>query len=107
MAYIGKVKLTTEWEKLEDLIKAQVAGQSAFAFDTSKEYSVQAETPRGPYIMGAYLCNTASEPSNLDDGEHLEQEQMCVYQPESGQYLWVRSRGTAENADVKLSVSEK
>ena len=31
--YIGKVLLSDEWEKLEDLIQDQVSGQSAFAFD--------------------------------------------------------------------------
>lgn len=106
MAYIGKVKLTTEWEKLEDLIKAQVTGQSAFAFDTSKEYAIQTDTPRGPYIFGAYLCNSATEPGSADDGEHMEQEQFGIYKPESGVYMWVKSRGTSETVEVKLSISE-
>lgn len=105
MAYIGKVKLSSTWEKLEDLIKAQVDGQSAFAFDTSKEYGIQADTPRGPYIFGAYLCNSATEPAEADDGEHLEQENFGIYQPASGVYLWVKTRGV--DGDVKLSVSEK
>lgn len=105
MAYIGKVTLTNEWAKLEDLIKAQVDGQSAFAFDTSKEYGIQVDTQRGPYIFGAYLCSSTSEPGALDDGEHLEQEQFAVYGPESGVYLWVKTRGS--EASVKLSVSEK
>ena len=105
MAYIGKITLTNEWAKLEDLIKAQVDGQSAFAFDTSKEYGIQVDTPRGPYIFGAYLCSTASEPAKTDAGEHLEAEQYAIYQPESGSDLWVRTRGSA--AEVKLSVSVK
>ena len=44
MSYVGKVKVSSAWTKLEDLIQAQVDGQSAFAFDTSKTYSVQADT---------------------------------------------------------------
>lgn len=105
MAYIGKVTLTSTWAKLEDLIKAQVDGQSAFAFNTSKEYGIQVETPRGPYISGAYLCSVASEPAETDAGEHLEAEQYAVYGPESGYDLWVRTRGS--DAEVKVSVSEK
>ncbi len=104
MAYIGKVTLTSDWEKLEDLIKAQVEGQSAFAFDTSKEYGIQTDTPRGPYIFGAYLCNSTTEPAEADDGEHLEQENFGIYKPESGVYLWVKKRGV--DGTVKLSVSE-
>ena len=105
MAYIGKVTLTSSWAKLEDLIKAQVDGQSAFAFDTSKKYGIEVDTQRGPYIFGAYLCNSATEPANADDGEHLEQENFGVYQPESGAYLWVKARGQQET--VKISVSEQ
>ena len=105
MAYIGKVTLTNEWEKLEDLIKAQVDGQSAFAFDTSKDYGIQVDTARGPYICGAYLCNSTSEPAETDDGEHLEAEMFGEYTPESGIYLWVKSRGDA--SVVKMSISEK
>lgn len=105
MAYIGKVALTSEWEKVEDLIKAQVDGQSAFAFDTSKEYGIMTDTQRGPYIFGAYLCHSATKPANADDGEHLEQENFGVYKPASGVYLWAKKRGVAEES-VKLSVSE-
>lgn len=104
MAYIGKVTLTNEWEKLEDLIKAQVDGQSAFAFNGSKQYQLQVDTPRGPYISGAYLCVAASEPTPADDGEHLAEQKCALYQTETGTYLWVKTQ--ADQGDVKMSVSE-
>ena len=36
--YIGKVLLSNTWTKLEDLIKAQISGQSAFAFNSDTVY---------------------------------------------------------------------
>lgn len=105
MAYIGKITTSSEWAKLEDLIKDQVDGQSAFAFDTSKTYNIQVETTRGQYVFGVYLCDSASEPANADDGAHLEEYQMGIYQPESGYDLWVKSRGN--NTSVKMSISEQ
>lgn len=105
MAYIGKVVLSGEWAKLEDLIKDQVSGQSTFAFDTSKTYLIQVETTRGPFVFGAYVCNSTSEPENADDGEHLEQENMGIYEPVSGVYLWVKNRGS--DRSVKMSVTEQ
>ena len=102
MAYVGKVSITSTWAKLEDLIKSQVSGQSAFAFDTDKTYSIQTEGTNLPF--GARFCNSATEPSADDDGEHLTDEQFAVYKPESGVYLYVkkvRSLGV-----LKVSVSE-
>lgn len=105
MAYIGKIVVTDEWEKLEDLIKDQVSGQSAFAFDTSKTYNLQVETTRGQFVFGVRLCNSTTEPANADDGEHLEAENMAMYQPESGVYLWVKNRDA--NTSIKMSISEQ
>ena len=103
MAYVGKVSITSEWAKLEDLIKAQVDGQSAFAFDTSKTYTIQTDGPSTPF--GARFCNTASTPENDDDGEYLTDTFVgALYQPESGAYLYVRTRGNTTN--IKVSVSE-
>lgn len=105
MAYIGKVTINSEWAKLEDLIKDQVSGQSAFAFDTSKTYLLQVETTRGQYVFGSYVCSSATEPANADDGEHLEEDNFGIYEPESGIYLWVKARGS--NRSIKMSISEQ
>lgn len=103
MAYVGKVVVTQDWAKLEDLIKAQVEGQSSFAFDTSKTYELQTDCEQhAPF--GVRVCNSASEPSDADAGEHLSDDQSGEYKPESGIYLWVKVRGNT--TDVKLSVSE-
>jgi len=48
--YLGQVKITAEWAKLEDLIKAQIYGQSAFAFDTTKKYQLQCKSPNNLFI---------------------------------------------------------
>lgn len=103
MAYIGKVSVTSAWAKLEDLIQAQVDGQSSFSFSTSNTYQLQADSElHAPF--GVRVCNSASEPSNDDDGEHLTDEQSGEYKPESGVYLWVKTRGNTTG--IKLSVSE-
>lgn len=104
MAYIGKVKITSAWTKLEDLIKAQVTGQSSFAFNTSKTYSVMADVKSNQTLFGVYVCNAGSEPSEDDDGEYLTEGLFGMYKPESAVYLWVRARGNS--TDVKVSVSE-
>lgn len=104
MSYIGKVKVSSAWTKLEDLIQAQVDGQSSFAFDTSKTYSVQADT-QAQVGFGAYVCNSATEPTNDDDGEYLTEGLFGVYKPSSGVYLYVRARGNSTN--TKISVSEQ
>lgn len=104
MAYIGKVSITSEWEKLEDLIQAQVDGQSSFAFDTSKKYGIMVDAHTVP-MFGAYICNASSKPDAADDGEFLtECVPFGVYEPESGSDLWVKTRGNS--TDVKISVSE-
>lgn len=104
MAYIGKVTLTDSWAKLEDLIKAQVDGQSAFAFDTTKKYSIQVDTVKANHDYSGYFCNSATEPSATDDGEHLDNNLFAVYEPESGVDLWVKEATSA--GKIKVSVSE-
>ena len=103
MAYIGKVSVTSAWAKLEDLIKAQVDGQSSFAFDTSKTYQLQADSElHAPF--GVRICNASAEPSEDDAGEHLTDEQSGEYKPESGVNLYVKTRGNTTG--IKISVSE-
>lgn len=80
MAYIGKVNVSGDWEKVEDLIKAQVEGQDSFAFDTSKSYPIQ--------VDGGFLT----------DGER------AVFKPESNKDLYIKVRGNS--GGVKLSVSD-
>lgn len=103
MAYIGKVTLTDEWAKLVDLIQAQVDGQSSFAFDTSKEYQIQVDTVKTNHDYSAYFCSSATEPTEKDAGEHLDNNLPGIYQPESGVDLWVKTTTTGM---VKVSVSE-
>jgi len=104
MAYVGKVIITNEWEKLEDLIKSQVSGQSSFAFDTDKKYSIQVDTVKAEDNLSAYVCNSATEPVNLDDGEHLNNDLYAEYKPESGVYLYVKKAKSL--GVIKVSVSQ-
>ena len=99
MAYIGKVKIPSEWTSLESLIKAQVSGQSSFAFSTSSTYSLQAD---GADKAEVRLCNATSAPTDEMAGEHIDRDQFGKYEPASGATLYVKQNG----ALVYLSVSE-
>lgn len=98
MAYIGKVSISQEWEKLEDLIKAQVDGQSAFAFASGTQYSLQSEKGL------CAICVTSAEPDSLLAGEHINQDQFGVYEPDGSNDMWVRSK--EPDAVILLAVSE-
>lgn len=91
--YIGKVLLSDEWEKLEDLIKAQVSGQSAFAFDSSKNYQLQGECAAEcvkENLLAARLCEASAAPSTDDQaGFRIVHTQCANYQPSTGN-LYVR-----------------
>lgn len=104
MSDIGKIKITSEWSKVEDLIKAQVSGQSSFSFDVSKDYQLQSDSATSTVMFGAYLCESSSTPENPDDGEYLVEGLTGQYKPTSGKYLWIKTRGNT--TDVKVSVSE-
>lgn len=99
MAYIGKVKVPNEWTSVEDLIQAQVSGQSSFAFTSGSKYSLQVDGGDNSEVR---ICNAASTPSGEVDGEHLSRDQFGVYEPESGVSLYAKQNG----APVYLSVSE-
>lgn len=103
MADIGKITITSEWAKVEDLIKAQVDGQSSFAFDTSKKYLIQTDCEQGA-PFGARFAICATEPTEADAGGHLSDDQSAEYTPKSGEYLWVKTRGNT--TDVKVYVTE-
>lgn len=103
MAYIAKVTLTNTWTKLEDLIKA-IDGLSTFAFDTSKQYSIQVDTVNQNHDYSGYFCHSATEPSESDAGEHLDNKLFAVYEPVLGVDMWVKAASTA--GKIKVSVSE-
>lgn len=98
MAYIGKVSITQEWADLESLIQAQVDGQSAFTFTTGTKYQLQPE--KG--LMG--MCVASAEPDSLLAGEHLNQDQTAIYEPDGTNGIYVRSK--EEDAVILLAVSE-
>ena len=97
MAYIAKVSVSHEWENLEDLIKA-LDGLSSFAFTTGKTYSLQSE--KG--LCG--ICVASSEPTDLLAGEHINQDQFGVYEPDGTNDIFVRSKEA--DAVILLAVSE-
>ena len=92
--YIGKVLLTNEWEKLEDLIKTQVSGQSSFAFDMAKTYQLQCECffeSTKEFLFPARLCETSATPSLNDDGFRIVGTKSALYQPSAPLNLYVRA----------------
>ena len=84
--YIGKVDINDTWQKLEDLIKAQVDGQSSFAFDSDTKYQLQAETS-----FGARFCEAATEPDDKNEGFCIAETQVAFYKPGSDP-LWVKTK---------------
>ena len=104
MADIGKITITSEWAKVEDLIKAQVDDQSSFAFDTDKTYTIQTDCEQhAPF--GARFSISATKPTEPDAGAYLTDDfPGAIYNPKSGVYLWVKIRGNTTS--VKVFVSE-
>ncbi|MBQ2174835.1 MAG: hypothetical protein II453_07200 [Alphaproteobacteria bacterium] len=74
--YIGKVEIKDEWEKLEDLIKAKVEGQSSFAFDSDTKYQLQCEGS-----FGARFCESAATPDDKNEGFCIIETQVAYYKP--------------------------
>ena len=85
MAYIGKIKITKEWAKVEDLIQDQISGQSAFSFSSDSAYQIQGESD-----YGVRLVEQASAPTDMNEGNKIVGTQCAYYKPESG-YLYVRT----------------
>ena len=104
--YIGTVKLSNEWTKVEDLIKDQVDGQSAFAFDDTKNYQLQGEG-----ISFVRLLESAAAPAeNNNDGFRIIGTQSAYYTPVSGSSLYARVElfdinGYPNIGDIYLKVS--
>lgn len=99
--YIGKVKLSNEWQKLEDIIKAQVEGQSAFEFSNGKDYQLQGE---GNY--GIRLCDSSVVPATPQDGERITDTQTAIYQKDNSSELYVRTEQDIPSGNVWLKISE-
>lgn len=99
--YIGKVELTNEWQKVEDLIKAQVEGQSSFAFAEGNTYQLQAEAS-----YGAQLCDAAAAPADGNDGEYLLHSQVGIYQLASGSYLYAKVHTMQPGVPCWLKISK-
>lgn len=97
--YIGKVKISNNWSKLEDLIQAQVEGQSAFAFVEGTTYQLQGE---GNY--GVRLCETSSTPSDAQAGERIIGTQTAIYQESDG-YIYVKTEADIPSDNVWLKIS--
>ena len=99
--YIGKVKLSNEWQKLEDVIKAQVEGQSGFAFSNGKDYQLQGE---GNYAVR--LCDSSALPADAQDGERIAETQTAIYQKDNSSELYVRTEQDIPSGNVWLKISE-
>lgn len=97
MAYIGKIKLKTTWEKAEDLIKAQIGGQSSFSFDSTKTYVIQAH---GLGLVN--VANVSTAPTSENDGERLANLMSAKYTPDTDK-LYVRAD---TGNTMELSISE-
>lgn len=101
MAYIGKVELSNSWAKVEDLIKEQVDGQSAFAFDSDSIYQVQSEA-----TYGAQICETSAAPADGNDGERIIGSQTGVYKLEGSNYLYAKVHTLQPGVPCLLKVSK-
>lgn len=84
--YIGKIKVTNQWQKLETLIQQQVEGQSSFAFADDKKYQMQGESD-----FGIRFCNAADTPTDLDVGEVIRGTQTTQYKVEEGANVYVKT----------------
>lgn len=98
--YIGKVEVTNEWTKVEDLIKDQVEGQSSFAFAAGNTYQLQAEAS-----YGCRLCNAASKPEEGNDGEVILSTQVGKYEFEAGNALYAKIHTLQPGKPCLLKIS--
>ena len=106
MLYTGKVLLTNEWEKLEDLIQEQVSGQSSFAFDADTTYLLQGEG-----VEAVRLCDASAEPTDYMAGLRIEGTQIIEYKPSAGT-LYARcdltqKTGNTNFGKIYLKICEK
>ena len=97
-----KVKVTQEWQKLQDLIQA-LDGQSEFTFDTSTEYRLQVDFANDSVLTGVYCKEFATKPLVNNVGFHIEDNNFAFYQPTDGLDLWVKVRGSADFVNLEVS----
>lgn len=98
--YLGKVEISNSWTKLEDLIKAQVEGQSEFAFDADTKYQIQGEGE-----FSCRLCDFTTAPTNNYDGVRLYNTQTAVYKKSTSGYLYVRTESDLSSKGyVKIDI---
>ncbi len=88
---IGKIVVSTTWTKVEDLIKAQISGQSAFAFSEGETYELQGETNQVTANLPIRLCNSGTMPVMPNDGKRIKGTQTGKYAKESGADLYARA----------------
>ncbi len=105
MANIGNVVITKEWANLQDLIRAQIDGQSAFTFDSTKTYSLIVDTGVSVDAMGAYYCETTTKPTEINAGNPIEPCEQVIFEFTDGVPLWVKVRGSGDVA--RISIDEK
>ena len=94
MAYIGKIKVTDTWESVEAMVAAQI-GSFTFGGNT---YQLQSEGP-----VGVRLANASTAPTDVNDGERINNTQVAFYTKDSGT-LYARTENGA--AFVWLKISE-
>ena len=97
--YIGKVKVSNEWESLEDLIQAQVDGQSSFEFASDTTYQLQGEGP-----IGVRMASVSAKPESDEDGERIFGTQVAIYEKDSGT-LYVKAEQNAPDGQL-LKISQ-
>lgn len=97
--YIGTVEVNDTWQKLDELIQAQVSGQSEFSFDADTTYQLQAEGN-----FGIRLCEQTEEPGKKD-GFRIRGTQPANYKVQAGAYLWVKVEEGLQSATPLLKIS--
>lgn len=98
--YIGKIKISNSWEKLETLIQQQIEGQSGFEFASGTNYQLQSE---GNY--GARLCDYSAEPTEAQDGERIIGTQTALYEKDNDSDLYVKTEANVPEGNVWLKIS--
>ena len=93
MAYIGKIKLTEEWESVTTLASQQGV---SLTFGSST-YQLQGEGP-----TGVRLANALSKPTDDNDGERIANTQVALYTKDSGT-LYARTEAGKDEVWLKIS----
>lgn len=92
--YIGKIKLTDQWESVEALAAAQGV---TLTFGSST-YQLQGEG-----ATGVRLASASAAPTDPNDGERIANTQVALYEADSGT-LYARTE--AGDTAMWLKISE-